>query len=437
MVPPAADGLLPDPINPQFPPAPFNSLLSLRYYYEMIPISKALKTIKGETPQLDTETISLADVVGRVLAENIIADNDLPPFDRSQMDGYAVRAVDTKGAPVMLKVAGESAAGSGWRKRLKNGEAVSIMTGAPLPSGADAVQKIELTMNGAGLPQFGGETVTVLEPVKKGQYIVPRGHEVRKGSVLLHKGTRVTPEIVAVLAAFGYANVKVSKRPRVAVLATGSEIVEAGEKPGRDQIRNSNSPMLRALAEKYGAVTQTLPAANDDVAQLSARISDAARMADVVTITGGVSVGKYDLTETTLRDMGAEILFERIRLKPGKPTVFAKLGGKLVFGLPGNPVSVAVTFHLFVRTALLLMQGADPEPEYGYAVLSKPVKGTRERDSYLPATLRTDKKGWLLATPLKWHGSSDFISFAKAQAVIIVPRGRDLDAGAAARIVFL
>jgi molybdopterin molybdotransferase len=403
----------------------------------MISISNALKIIAGEVRSLGTETVGLTEAVGRVLSRDIIADTDLPPFDRSQMDGYAVQAADTKGAPILLKVVGESAAGAGWRKTLKSGEAVSIMTGAPLPKGADGVQKIELTLDVSGSPQFGSDSVTVLEPVKKGQYIVPRGYEVKKGTKVLPKGTRVTPEMVAVLAAFGCEDVQVSQRPKLAALSTGSEIVDVREKPARDQIRNSNSPMLLALAEKYGATAETLPIAGDDVGQLSARIGEAAETADVVAITGGVSVGKYDLTKTSLHELGAEILFERIRLKPGKPTVFAKLGDKLVFGLPGNPVSVAVTFHLFVRTALLMMQGAESDPENGFAVLAKPVKGTKERDSYLPATLKTDKKGRLIATPLKWHGSSDFISFARAQAVIVVPRGKNLDVGEAAKILYL
>ena len=403
----------------------------------MIPIARALKIITGEVRQLGAESVSLTEAVGRVLAQDIVADTDLPPFDRSQMDGFAVRAADVQGAPVVLKVVGESAAGKSWRGTMKPGEAVSIMTGAPLPKGADAVQKIELTAGVTGSPQFGGDTVTVLESVRKGQYIVPRAFEVKKGTVVFQSGRRITPEMSAVLAAFGYETLKVSARPRVAVLSTGSEIVEVGVKPGPDQIRNSNSPMLRALAEKYGALVEVLPIAKDDISDLKIDVSAAAELADIVTITGGVSVGKYDLTKTSSADLGAKILFERIRLKPGKPTVFAKLGEKLIFGLPGNPVSVAVTFHLFVRAAILLMQGADADSESGFAVADKPVKGTKERDSYLPVTLKTNKHGVLRATPLKWHGSSDFVNFAQAQGVMVVPRGKQIEAGEPARVLFL
>lgn len=403
----------------------------------MIPVSKAIKIVEAEVKPLGLEHIGLGEAVGRVLGEDIKADTDLPPFDRSQMDGFAVRAADVKGAPIVLKVVGESAAGKGWSGTMKPGEAVSIMTGAPMPKGADAVQKIELTADVTGSPQFGGDTVTVLESVRKGQYIVPRAFEVKKGTVVFQRGRRITPEMAAVLAAFGYEILKVSVRPRVAVLSTGSEIVEVGEKPGRDQIRNSNSPMLRALAEKYGALVEVLPIAKDDISDLKIDVSAAAEMADVVTITGGVSVGKYDLTKTSLADLGAKILFERIRLKPGKPTVFAKLGKKLIFGLPGNPVSVAVTFHLFVRAAILLMQGAEADSESGFAVADKPMKGTKERDSYLPVTLKINKHGVLRATPLKWHGSSDFVNFAQAQGVVVVPRGRQIEAGEPARVLFL
>lgn len=415
----------------------FNTPSGLGYHIRMIPISKALKIIEAETPTLPAETVGLANAVGRVLAQDIVADTDLPPFNRSQMDGFAMRSADTRAAPVVLKIVGESAAGEGWRKKLKSGQAVSIMTGAPVPAGADGVQKIELTVGISGSPQFGGDSVTVLERVKKGQYIVPRGFEVKKGTKVLPQGTRVTPEKVAVLAAFGYERVKVAQKPDLAALSTGSEIVDVSEKPGRDRIRNSNAPMLLALAEKYGASARSLPIAGDDVSQLSARISRAAEAADVLAITGGVSVGKYDLTKTALNEIGATIFFESIRLKPGKPTVFARLGDKLIFGLPGNPVSVAVTFHLLVRTALLMMQGADPAPEEGFAVLGKPARGTKERDSYLPATLKTDKKGRLVATPLKWHGSSDFISFSRAQAVVVIPRGRNLGESEVAKILFL
>lgn len=398
---------------------------------QMIPVEDAIKIVDRETRLLEAEAVPLSDAVGRVLAEDIVADSDMPPFDRSQMDGYAVKSSDVSNVPVKLKIVGESAAGHGWHQKLRKGEAVRIMTGAPVPAGADAVQKIEV----AGED---GEYVVILEAAAKGQFIIARGAEIKKGQAVIAAGERVTANTVASLAAFGYANVKLGERPRVAILATGSEIVGVGQKPGEDQIRNSNSPMLRVFTEECGAAAITLPIAGDDLDELKSQISKAVERADVLVITGGVSVGKYDLTKTALLELGAEIFFDKVCLKPGKPTVFARLNKKLVFGLPGNPVSVAATFFLFVRPALLKMQGAaDPYLKYGHARVASQLKGTKERDSYLPASLSTTKKGRLIAEPLRWHGSSDFVGFARAEAMIFVPAGVILEKDDTAKIIFL
>lgn len=397
----------------------------------MIPVEKAQKIVARETPTLPPERVPLADAIGRVLAESIVADTDMPPFDRSQMDGYAVKAADTQNAPVTLKLVGESAAGRGWHKQLKKGEAVRIMTGAPLPAGADAVQKIELTAEH-------GETVTIYEPTAKARYIVPKGKEIKKGKIVLKTGTAFTANNIAVPAAFGYAKIKVSRRPRVAILSTGTEIVDVSRRPKRDQIRNSNSLMLMALCASAGAEAEMLPHVGDDISDLRSQISEAARTSEVLVTTGGVSVGKYDLTKLALRELGAEIFFERLRLKPGKPTVFARLKKTLVFGLPGNPVSAAVTYYLFVRSALLRMQNAaEPGLERGIAITAKPVKAPNERDAYLPARLSTDPNGQLIAEPLDWHGSSDFIGFARADALLALDRGTTADAGSAVQVLFL
>jgi molybdenum cofactor synthesis domain-containing protein len=366
-----------------------------------------------------------------LLADDIIADGDLPPFDRSQMDGYAAKAKDTDNAPVVLKIVGESAAGHGWHKTLRKGEAVRIMTGAPVPAGADAVQKVELTK------EVDGE-VTIHEAVALGKNIVRRGAEIKKGARLFRKGEIFTDRMIASLASFGYAQVRVHKRPAVSILSTGSEIVPIDKKPGRDQIRNSNSVMIKALCEKAGAVTKILPQTGDDLEKLKRTISKAVTGSNILVITGGVSVGKYDLTKPALRELGAEIFFERVRLKPGKPTVFARLGDTLIFGLPGNPVSAAVTFYLFVRYAIMQMQSASQaDLPSGNAVVPVTTKGAKERDTYLPASLSTDAPGRLLATPLRWQGSSDFIGFAKADALIFVPAGEVIRESTAAQIVFL
>ena len=398
----------------------------------MIDISEALKIIDRETGALGTEKIDLAHAVGRVLAKDVIADADLPPFDRSQMDGFAVVAADTINAPVTLRIAGESAAGRGWHKTMKREEAMAIMTGAPVPKGADAVQKVELTR------ETNDFSVEILEPIEKGRSIVRKGSEIKKGTAIFKAGEIITENMIATLAAFGYAKVRVAKRPRVAILGTGSEIVEIDKKPGRDQIRNSNSVMLDVFCRRAGAQTEIRPIVKDEISDLRSEIKDAAKRADILVITGGVSVGKYDHTKTVLAELGAVIFFEKIRLKPGKPAVFARLGKTLVFGLPGNPVSAAVTFHLFVRKAILKMQGAAAtDMRKGFAVLAADAKAARERDTYLPSRLETNSLGQLVAHPLKWQGSSDFIGFSRADSLIFVPRGQTLAKGEVAEIAYL
>lgn len=397
----------------------------------MIPISEAIDIITRETTPLGHEPVELSNLAGRVLAEDIIADTDLPPFDRSQMDGYAVIAADTKNVPVKLKIVGESAAGRGWHHELKKGEAVRIMTGAPVPAGADAVQKIEVTGET-------GDRVEIREPTEQGRFIVTKGAEIKKGQTVISSGEVVTENMIAVLAAFGYAEAQVARKPKVAILSTGSEIVNIEATPGTDQIRNSNSAMLRAFAEKCGAATTTLPIAGDDIGDLKKQIGEATKSSDMLVMTGGVSVGKYDLTKAALLELGAGIFFEKVRLKPGKPTVFARLDDKLVFGLPGNPVSVAATFFLFVRRALLQMQGANScGLKKGTAIASAKIKGAKERDTYLPASLSTNKKGRLFADPLRWQGSSDFVGFARAEAMMCIPAGQAFDEGDAVEILFL
>jgi molybdopterin molybdotransferase len=396
----------------------------------MIEISKALSIIERETPQLGAEQIPLAESVGRVLAEEIVADSDLPPFDRSQMDGYAVVAADTAKTPVDLKIVGESAAGHGWHKTMKRGEAVRIMTGAPVPTGADAVQRVELTSG------WEGETVTIQEPVKKGMSIVRRGAEVKKSQSIFASGDRVSKNMISALASFGYAKVNVGKLPSISIMSTGSEIVPIDTKPGRDQIRNSNSVMLDVLCRKMGSSATILDSPADDITHLRSRISNC--RSDILVITGGVSAGKYDLTKAALVDMGAEIFFEKVRLKPGKPAVFARLGKMLVFGLPGNPVSAAVTFELFVRKASLLMQGAlETNLRRGTAILSADARAPKDRDAYIPSALSTNKRGELLAHPLKSQGSSDFIGFSRAESLVMLKRGAKKQKGDVADILFL
>ncbi|HEX8635460.1 MAG TPA: gephyrin-like molybdotransferase Glp [Pyrinomonadaceae bacterium] len=404
----------------------------------MIPVSEAIRIIEAQTPRLPAETVALAGARGRVLAEDVVADTDLPPFDRALMDGYAVRAADTEGAtmdaPARLAVAGEAAAGAGWRGELRPGEAVRIMTGAPVPAGADSVQQVEVTRETEG-----GAFVEIERATAPGQFITKRATEVTRGETVLRAGETINAAGMAALASFGYARVRVGARPRVSVLATGTELVEVGAQPGADQIRDSNTYSLLAYAEAAGARVERAPFAADDAELLARLIGESAERADVLVLSGGVSMGVYDFTKTALNQLGAEIFFERVSLRPGKPTVFARLGRALVFGLPGNPVSVSVTFNLFARTAIRAMQGAHAAALVEeQAVLGRSARGAAERASYLPATLRTDGAGRLIAEPLRWGGSSDFVAFTRADALVIIEAGaRTVEAETIVRVVRL
>jgi len=401
----------------------------------MISVAEAIQIVRQQTHTLPVEQISLPHALGRVLAQDIVADSDLPPFDRSQMDGYAVRALDAQAAPVRLRIVGESAAGKGWHNQLDEGQAVRIMTGAPVPAGADSVQQIELTHE-----LKDGTVVELLESVEEGKSIVKRGAEIRAGETVLSAGTMINAAMMAVLAAFGYATVNVFQRPRVGVLATGTELVAVDQKPGQDQIRDSNNYSIAAYAELAGGVIERFPLTGDDTSLLKNQIAKAAETCDLIVTSGGVSMGVYDLTKSALKELDAEIFFERVALRPGKPTVFARLpSGTLMFGLPGNPVSVAVTFNLFARTAALAMQGAtEPALKRETAALARSVKGTADRESYLPVQLTTNDDGELIAFPLKWGGSSDFVSFALTTALAIIPAGvKAVEAGSLVKAIRL
>jgi molybdopterin molybdotransferase len=401
----------------------------------MITVAEAIQIVKEQTQPLSPVRVEIEDALGRFLAQDIIADSDLPPFDRSQMDGYAVRAADTQNAPVRLRIVGESVAGAGWHNEMLAGQSVRIMTGAPVPKGADTVQQVELTRE-----LDAGATVEIQHPADLGKSVVRRASEIRAGETVLRAGERINAAMMAVLASFGYAQVSVGREPRVAVLATGSELVNVNQKPGQDQIRDSNNYSIGAYAALAGAIVELMPLTDDDSNLLKQQISAASESSDVLVTSGGVSMGVYDFTKTALNELGAEIFFERVSLRPGKPTVFARLpNGVLVFGLPGNPVSVSVTFNLFARTSLLAMQGAhEPALEEEWAIIERSVKGSVDRESYLPGQIRTGEAGHLLAQPLKWGGSSDFVAFARANGLIRVPAGvKTLEIGSTVRVVRL
>jgi molybdenum cofactor synthesis domain-containing protein len=380
----------------------------------MITVDKALSIVLDKVGVLDTETVAIDQANRRILAQEIHADIDLPPFDRARMDGYALRARDVQVVPASLQVIGEIAAGAQFDREVGPGEAVKIFTGAPLPTGADSVQKIEVT-------RANGHTVEILESVKLGQFITPRASEVVAGQVVASAGNEVGPPELAVLASFGYANVKVGKQPHVAVLSTGSELVEVSAKPTAAQIRNSNSYTIAAYAQRAGATVDLLDTVQDTPEATKKALLKASDNRDIVITSGGVSMGDYDLVKAALNDIEAEIFFDKVIIRPGKPIVFAKRGRTFFFGLPGNPVSTSVTFNVFVRPAIRKMQGeALPGARKVQAQLSTPVKDPSNRRSYLPARLFIEE-GKALVESLKWGGSSDLVAFMKANSLIIIP----------------
>jgi molybdopterin molybdotransferase len=383
----------------------------------VVPVGEALQIVLAHTPVLPSEEIDLQESVGRILAEDVRSDVEMPPFDRAAMDGYAVRAEDTAAAPATLRVVGQVRAGQAGEREVGEGEAVQIMTGAPVPPGATAVQPVEKTR---ALPDG---RVEILTAVERGAHIAPRGSEGGIGDQVLVKGDTVDPAAVAVLAAVGKAKVRVGRRPTVAVLVTGDELVDVWDTPGRSRIRNSNGPAVLAQARWAGADARSLGIVPDR----ADRIAEAVRAgfeADVLVVSGGVSEGAYDLVEDVLARFDVGLLFTRVAIKPGAPLVFGRRGDRLVFGLPGNPVSAQVTFDVFVRAALLRMQGARVVSRPTVEVeLLEAVGNKSGRQAHLPARVRFEG-GRFAARPLASMGSADIVSHARANALVVLEAAR-------------
>src|SRR5271166_1922521 len=372
----------------------------------------------------DLEMFSLLDALGLVLAEDLLADRDFPPFPRSTRDGYAVRAAHVANVPVRLRLIGEVRAGASVAEsgiKIGNGEAAEIMTGAPVPSGADAVVMVEYANQIDGW-------VTVRRAVKAGENVVAAGSEARQRSLMVGHGTRVTYTTVAVAAAIGRAEIAAYRRPKVAILATGDELVDINLPPRPNEIRNSNSYSLAAQVYAAGGDAVILPLARDEAAELAILLRKGLE-ADLLLLTGGVSMGKYDLVEEVLASLGAVFFFTGAAIQPGKPIVFGqgKLGGKTTpfFGLPGNPVSTMVTFQLFVRPVLDALGGAKPELlPFTQAALREPLMTKTGLTRFLPARL-----GGTHERPevelVRWQGSGDLMALSHSNCYIVVPPERE------------
>lgn len=378
--------------------------------------SKVIEACCGLRRAPAVETVELKDALRRVLALEIRADREYPPFDRAARDGFAVRAADCRSAGATLRVIGEVAAGADLRGQVGAGECVQIMTGAAVPAGADAVVMVEQTRAGAER-----DTVIIERVAETGMNFTPRASESRKGDVLLNPRMRIGAAELAVAAQVGCTRVDVYRKPRVAILSTGSEIVEVGAQPGELQIRNSNGASIAAQVEFAGGEAVLLGNAADREADLRASIERGLRE-DILVISGGVSAGKYDLVEPVLRELGAEILFDAVEIRPGRPAVFAICQGKPVFGLPGNPVSTMVTFELFVAPAVDTVGGGDArELPLLKAKLASAVEERAPLTYFLPARVEWPG-GEAGVSLLRWHGSGDIATVARANCFLVVPQ---------------
>jgi molybdopterin molybdotransferase len=370
------------------------------------------------------ELLSLLESYGLVLAEDLRADLDFPPFPRSTRDGFAVRAADVKTTPAHVRCIDEVKAGASSEQSaviVREGECVEIMTGAPVPPGVDAVVMVEFT-------ERTGDDVTVQRSVAAGDNVVAKGAEAKRGAVMVSRGTRVNHTIVAIAAAIGCAEVAVSRRPRVAILATGDELVDLNLQPGPNEIRNSNSYSLAAQVLAAGGEPMILPVARDEPVELALLLRKGLE-ADLLLITGGVSMGKYDLVEQVLASLDARLFFTGVEIQPGRPVVFGevKSGEESTpfFGLPGNPVSTMVTFQLFARPVLDALSGSTPQPlNFAQAQLKSDFSTRTGLTRFLPARL-----GGTHERPevelLRWQGSGDLMAASQANCYIVVPPTQD------------
>jgi molybdopterin molybdotransferase len=366
-----------------------------------------IDTVRALPLSRPVETLALDRVHGRILAKAVVADRDYPALERSLRDGFAVKSNNVPGT---LAVTGEVRAGDQALAPLADGAALEIMTGAPLPPGADAVVMIEHTV------RLDAGRVRIDQSAEPGQFINKRGAESQAGSSLIPAGTRLDASHIATLAMTGYTSVPVFALPSVAILATGDEIVALDEQPAPHQIRNSNSFMLSALVRSSGGIPEILPVAGDTKQALLPLLQRGLEH-DLLLVSGGVSAGKYDLVKPALRELGVDFRFERVRVQPGQPTAFGTGNNKPVFGLPGNPGSTLITYQLFARPALELLGGlSDPLLPLLWARFEAPFRHKIGLTRFLPARLSNDGRE---LRHIPWQGSSDIPALAQANAFLV------------------
>lgn len=378
----------------------------------------------------ETESVDLLAAAGRVLAEPVFADRDFPPFPRSTRDGYAVRSADLAQLPAKLSVIGEIKAGEkldAIASGIASGQAVSIMTGAPVPAGADAVVMVEYTTRH-------GEQVEIVKAIAAGENVVPRGAEAKQGNVLLDRGLRLNDAGIALAASVGKSPVCIYRRPQVALLATGDEIVDVTAVPGPAQIRNSNSYSLAVQVRAAGGEPTLLPIAPDEPKALRRLIAQGLQ-ADLLILSGGVSMGRYDFVEQVLSEMHAEFFFTGANIQPGRPVVFGRCdpdaavgeapAKRYFFGLPGNPVSTMVTFELFVRPMIEALSGQTPQAlVFLHARLKSEIRVKPGLRRFLPALLSGELDNATVGL-IPWQGSGDIAATARANCYVVVPPERE------------
>lgn len=395
----------------------------------MLRFEQAVSMVKEKLSEANltpsAETVPLQEARGRVLAEQVAADRDYPPFNRSTRDGYAVRSADVRVVPAVLNCIGEVRAGEYFLGKVDPGQCVQIMTGAPLPAESDAVVMVEQTRGY-------GSRVEILREIETCQNVVRKGSEAPAGSVVLRQGQRLGSAEIGLLAAVGRVCVKVFLRPSVAILTTGNEVVPIEQQPEWFRVRNSNAATLVALVTAAAGVPRELSIAPDEKLALR-QLIEQSLSADLLLLSGGVSVGKYDFAEEVLDELGAEFFFQSVAIRPGKPLIFGRVGGKFFFGLPGNPVSTLVTFELFVRPAIGMLQGAEfGAPVFLRARLGRPCRSlgmgvglTR----FLPARVELEVSDPVV-NPVPWQGSGDLAGLATSNCFMVVrPEQTELGAG--------
>jgi len=368
-------------------------------------------------PEPSRETVRLDDALGRVLASVVTADRDYPPFNRSARDGFAVRASDVANPPARMKIIGQTRAGEPSKYQLQPGETVEIMTGAPGPEGADTVVMWEHSARD-------GDHVTLEKSVPAGKNLIFRGSEAKQGSVVLEPGVPLDYPEIALLASTGNASVDVYRKPVAAILSTGDEVVELDAAPEPFQIRNSNAYSLAMQVRRQGGEPRILSIAPDRLDRTRELVEEGLK-ADLLLLSGGVSMGKYDFVEQVLSDLGAELYFTEVKIQPGKPLVFGRVGSTPVFGLPGNPISTMVTFEVFARIALHRLAGRKSSPlPYLVARLGSDFKHKPVLTRFLPSVLEGDY-GEATVNPVKWQGSGDLVALARANCFLVATPDRE------------